>query len=183
MKKQGLDATQILPNSYNQRAASRRTPTSSTGATCSRTFTPFETKPQPQGLKLYEKWIKKSGGTKSENSIVRVDQRRPVRRPGSRPRARTSPARRSSTRSTRSRTTTPTGSSPPIDWTKAHEQDPQCYAVAEDRRRQVQAGVRQAGQALPVLPGEPEDDPREPPGQSGSGRSVPLRGRRTGMTR
>jgi len=33
-------------------------------------FTPFETRPKPQGLKLYDKWIKRTGGTRNQNSIV-----------------------------------------------------------------------------------------------------------------
>jgi hypothetical protein len=32
--------------------------------------TPLETKPKPQGLKLYEKWIKRTGGAENLNSLV-----------------------------------------------------------------------------------------------------------------
>jgi hypothetical protein len=34
------------------------------------TFAPFETRPKPEGLKLYDEWIKKTDGRKDENSMI-----------------------------------------------------------------------------------------------------------------
>ena len=69
MKKQGLNAPMILPNAYNQERIAKNADVVE-GSYVFTLFTPFETKSKPQGLKLYEKWIKKSGGTKNENSAI-----------------------------------------------------------------------------------------------------------------
>ena len=53
----------------------------------------------------------------------------------------------------------------PINWTTAHQNHIDCYAVAEGRQRQVQAAVRQEGQAVPVLPRRAEDDAQAAAGQ------------------
>jgi len=68
MKKQGLSAPMILPNAYNQERI-KKNADAANGNYVLTLFTPFESKSKPAGLKLYEKWIKKSGGTKSENSV------------------------------------------------------------------------------------------------------------------
>ena len=68
MKKQGLNAPMILPNAYNQERIAKNADVAE-GSYVFTLFTPFETKSKPQGLKLYDKWIKKSGGAKNENSL------------------------------------------------------------------------------------------------------------------
>jgi branched-chain amino acid transport system substrate-binding protein len=68
MKKQGLSAPMILPNAYNQDRIKKNADVAN-GNYVLTLFAPFESKSKPAGLKLYEKWIKKSGGTKSENSV------------------------------------------------------------------------------------------------------------------
>jgi len=69
MKKQGLEATQYLPNAYNHEFIEENAQFFE-GSYVITFFAPFETKPQPKGLKLYEKWIKKSGGDRNENSLA-----------------------------------------------------------------------------------------------------------------
>ena len=69
MKKQGLDAIQVLPNSYNHELVAENADVLD-GSYLFTTFTPFEAKPEPAGMKLYKDWIKKSGGTRNENSLV-----------------------------------------------------------------------------------------------------------------
>jgi branched-chain amino acid transport system substrate-binding protein len=69
MKKQGLDAIQILPNSYNHQLVKKNADVLN-GSYMFTTYTPFEAKPAPPGLKRYLKWIKKSGGDKNENSLI-----------------------------------------------------------------------------------------------------------------
>src|SRR5262249_17148577 len=69
MQKQGLDATKLLQSSYVQSVVEKNAPL------LNKTYmvtdvTPLETKPQPQGLKLYEKWIKRTGGARDLNSLV-----------------------------------------------------------------------------------------------------------------
>ena len=68
MKKQGLNVPQILPNSYNADLIKKNAQVLN-GSYLFTTFTPFETNPAPPGLKNYLKWIKKSGGEKTENSL------------------------------------------------------------------------------------------------------------------
>jgi branched-chain amino acid transport system substrate-binding protein len=69
IKKQGLNAVQILPNSYNHELVKKNADVLN-GSYLFTTYAPFETKPAPPGLKRYKKWIKESGGDKNENSLV-----------------------------------------------------------------------------------------------------------------
>jgi branched-chain amino acid transport system substrate-binding protein len=68
MKKQGLNAAQMLPNAYNQAFVGTNSQFLN-GVYVFTTFTPFEVQPKPPGLMLYEKWIKKSGGPQDELSM------------------------------------------------------------------------------------------------------------------
>jgi branched-chain amino acid transport system substrate-binding protein len=68
MKTQGLNVPMILPNAYNQARVQKNADVAN-GNYVFTIFAPFESSPKPAGLKLYEKWIKKSGGTQSENSV------------------------------------------------------------------------------------------------------------------
>jgi ABC-type branched-subunit amino acid transport system substrate-binding protein len=69
MKKQGLNAVQILPNSYNHELIKKNAEVLD-GSYVFTTYAPFEAKPQSAGMKNYLKWIKKTGGTRNENSLV-----------------------------------------------------------------------------------------------------------------
>jgi ABC-type branched-subunit amino acid transport system substrate-binding protein len=69
IKKQGLDAVQVLPNAYN-RALIEENADVLEGSYLFTTFAPFETRPKPEGLKLYDEWIKKTDGRKDENSMI-----------------------------------------------------------------------------------------------------------------
>ncbi|HEV2311315.1 MAG TPA: ABC transporter substrate-binding protein [Acidimicrobiia bacterium] len=68
MKKQGLNAPMLLPNAYNQDRIAKNADVAN-GSYVFTEFAPFESNPQPAGLKLYLKWIKKSGGAQTENSV------------------------------------------------------------------------------------------------------------------
>jgi branched-chain amino acid transport system substrate-binding protein len=69
MQRQGLDAKQILPNAYNHDFIKENARLLE-GNYVLTPFAPFETRPKPSGLKLYERWIKRTGGTKNENSLT-----------------------------------------------------------------------------------------------------------------
>jgi hypothetical protein len=69
MQKQGLDAVQMLPNMYNHELVSANAEVLD-GHYLFTLFAPLEVKQKPQGLKLYNKWIKRTGGEKTENSII-----------------------------------------------------------------------------------------------------------------
>jgi branched-chain amino acid transport system substrate-binding protein len=68
MKRQGLDAIQSFPNAYEHDFVKENAEFLD-GNYLFTLFAPLETKPAPQGVKLYKKWIKKTGGKDSENSV------------------------------------------------------------------------------------------------------------------
>jgi ABC-type branched-subunit amino acid transport system substrate-binding protein len=69
MKKQGLDALQYLPNAYDHDFMNSYGDLFE-GSYVRTRFAPFETKPQPPGLKLFDKWMKKTGKKEVEISYV-----------------------------------------------------------------------------------------------------------------
>ena len=69
MKKQGLDATKLLQSAYVHEVVEKNAPFMN-GSYVVSDVTPLETNPKPEGLKLYEKWIGRTGGAKDLNSLV-----------------------------------------------------------------------------------------------------------------
>lgn len=71
MKKQDLDAIQLLPNAYNQEFFEEFGDLFE-GSYVIVGYSPLETPEdlRPEGLDLYQKWIDDTGGKKTENSIV-----------------------------------------------------------------------------------------------------------------
>jgi hypothetical protein len=68
MKRQGLNVPMVLPNAYNQDRIAKNAQVANASYVFTE-FAPFESNPQPPGLKLYLTWIKKSGGARTENSV------------------------------------------------------------------------------------------------------------------
>ncbi len=71
MKKQGLDAIQLLPNAYNQEFFEEFGDLFE-GSYVIIGFSPLEAPDdlRPEGLDLYEEWIDSTGGERTENSMV-----------------------------------------------------------------------------------------------------------------
>jgi hypothetical protein len=69
MKKQGLDAPQYLSNVYDHEFIERNAPFFE-GSYTATFFTPFEVKPEPAGLKQFERWMKRNGSAPNENSLT-----------------------------------------------------------------------------------------------------------------
>jgi hypothetical protein len=69
MKKQGMDAIQYLPDGYNHTFIQENARFFE-GSYTETYFTPFEVKPKPQGLKDFQKWMKKGGFEPNEKSLV-----------------------------------------------------------------------------------------------------------------
>jgi branched-chain amino acid transport system substrate-binding protein len=69
MRKEGLDAPQYLPNAYNQKFMQTNA-SFYEGSYVLTSFTPFEVKHQPPGLKLFLKWAKKTGSPHNENALA-----------------------------------------------------------------------------------------------------------------
>jgi ABC-type branched-subunit amino acid transport system substrate-binding protein len=69
MKRQGLEAPTTFSSAYDQRLI-RTNAEFMNGNYVLTTFTPFETKPRPPGLKRYLKWMKQTDGTLNETSLA-----------------------------------------------------------------------------------------------------------------
>jgi hypothetical protein len=69
MKKQGLDAVQFLPDTYNQKFIEENARFFE-GSYTETVFTPFEVKQKPRGLKDFQKWMKKGGFEQNDKSLV-----------------------------------------------------------------------------------------------------------------
>ncbi|MEX2257056.1 MAG: ABC transporter substrate-binding protein [Acidimicrobiia bacterium] len=129
IKKQGLDAVQMLPNLYNADLVKENADVLD-GNYLFTTAAPFETKPKPPGLKAYDTWIKKSGGDKNENSLVGwINADLFV-----------AGLKAAGPDFTREKVVDAInamkgynagGLVPAIDWTKAHEDQGDCYAVLQ----------------------------------------------------
>src|SRR4029450_541882 len=69
MKKQGLDAIQDVSNVYNHEVIEKNAPFFE-GSYTATFFTPFEVKPRPPGLKDFQRWMKRGGFERNENSLA-----------------------------------------------------------------------------------------------------------------
>ncbi len=69
MRKQNLKAIQLLPNAYDHKFM-RANAAFLAGSLILVQFAPFEFKPQPTGLKLFNKWMKKKNFERNEISMV-----------------------------------------------------------------------------------------------------------------
>jgi len=68
MKKQGLDAPQYLSN-YDHDFIAKNAPFFE-GSYTATFFTPFEVRPKPEGLRHFERWMKRRGFEQNENSLA-----------------------------------------------------------------------------------------------------------------
>ena len=69
MLRQGLEASMVLPNAYEQKTI-KENQEFLDGLYVQTLFAPLETTPQPEGVKLFQKWMKSTGGRVTENAIV-----------------------------------------------------------------------------------------------------------------
>jgi len=158
MKKQGLNATMILPNAYNQERIAKNADVAN-GNYVFTLYAPFETNPKPAGLKLYETWIKKSGGTKSENSYVgwlNADLFvRGLKAAGCDfTRQKVVDAINQMTNYNAD------GVIAPVDWTKAHQQAPGCYAWLKVENGKFKPGFGQPGKPFLCRPPDLQTIPK-----------------------
>jgi ABC-type branched-subunit amino acid transport system substrate-binding protein len=161
MQKQQLDAVQILPNLYNHALVEENADVLE-GSYLFTLFAPFETKPKPEGLKLYNKWIKKTDGRTDENSIIGwinadlfVDGLKAAGPDFTREKVidaiNAMPDYRAK------------GLLPGVDWTTAHEQDFDCYATLQVKDGKFKPVFGESGKpfvcfddALKKIPAKPE---------------------------
>lgn len=160
MKKQGLNAPMILPNAYNQERIEKNAVVAN-GSYVFTVFTPFESKSKPAGLKLYEKWIKKSGGTKSENSLygwLNADLFvRGLKAAGC------DFTRQKVVDAINQMTDyNADGLIAPVDWTKAHQQAPSCYTWLKVENGKFKPVFGQPGKPFLCFPADLTSIPKNP---------------------
>ena len=114
-----------MPNAYNHEFVKKNAKVLD-GNYLFTPFTPFETKPQPAGLKLYEKWIKKTGGARNEHSLdgwlnadLFVTGLKAAGPDFTRQKVVDAINKMTDYKAN--------GMLPGVDWTIAHEEDPDCY--------------------------------------------------------
>jgi branched-chain amino acid transport system substrate-binding protein len=160
MKKQGLNAPMILPNAYSQERIEKNADVAE-GSYVFTLFTPFESKSKPEGLKLYEKWIKRSGGTKSENSAVgwlNADLFvKGLKAAGC-------DFTRQKVIDAINQMTDYNGDGfiAPVDWTKAHQEAPGCFAWLKVVNGKFKPAFAQAGKPFLCFPADLQTIPAKP---------------------
>ena len=127
MLRQGLEATMSLPNAYEHEVIEENQEFLD-GQYVQTLFAPLETKPKPEGVKLFEKWMKQTDGEITENAIVgwlNADLF-------------VAGLKAAGPNFTREKVIdainkvtdyTAQGFLPPVDWTTAHEDDQDCMAL------------------------------------------------------
>jgi branched-chain amino acid transport system substrate-binding protein len=160
MKKQGLNAPMTLPNAYNQERIEKNADVAN-GDYVFTLFTPFESTSKPQGLKLYEKWIKKSGGTKNENSVygwLNADLFvRGLKAAGC------DFTRQKVVDAVNQMTDyNADGFIAPVDWTKAHQTAPSCYTWLKVENGKFKPVFGQPGKPFVCFPADLTSIPANP---------------------
>jgi branched-chain amino acid transport system substrate-binding protein len=160
MKKQGLNATQILPNAYNHEFIEKNARFLD-GNYVLTPFAPFETRPKPAGLKLYERWIKRTGGAKNENSLTGWLNANLF----------VTGLKAAGPDFTRQKVVDGIngitdfdagGLLPPIDWTTAHERQGDCFAVLKVEGGKFKPVFAERGKPFMCFPDDLTTIPNKP---------------------
>lgn len=160
MKKQGLNAPMILPNAYNQDRIEKNADVAN-GSYVFTLFTPFESKSKPKGLKLYEKWIKRSGGTKSENSLYGwLNADLFVR--GLKAAGCDFTRQKVVDAVNQMKDYNADGLIAPVDWTKAHQEAPACYTWLKIENGKFKPVFGQSGKPFLCFPADLTSIPTNP---------------------
>jgi ABC-type branched-subunit amino acid transport system substrate-binding protein len=163
MRKQGLDAVMVSPQLYNPDIVEENADVLE-GAYASLTFAPLELKTKPPGMKLYNKWIKRTGGEKSENSIIGwVNANLFVE--GLEAAGPEFTQQKVVDAINQITDFDAGGMIPPIDWTKAHTDDMDCFALVQVKGGKFKP-VLNKGEPFVCLPDELETIPKNPPDAS-----------------
>jgi branched-chain amino acid transport system substrate-binding protein len=161
MKKQGLDAPQILPNAYRPELIEKNADVLN-GSYLFTTFTPLEVKPEPKGMKLYKKWIKKSRGESTENALmgwINADEFvTGLKAAGPNfTRQKVVDATNKLTKYTAG------GLIPPLDWTTAHTNQIECSAVLKVVDGKFKPVYGKKGKPFLCFPDNLKKMPKNPP--------------------
>ena len=181
MKKQGLDAPQILPNSYNHDLVKKNAQVLNGELRRSPPTRRSRRSRSRPGLKHYMKWIKKTGGKKNENSLVgwiNADEFVTGLKA-----AGPNFTRQKVIDATNTITNyTAGGIVAPIDWTstRPHQDQSTCYAVEKVRQRRSSCRVfGKKGKPFICFPEPLEDDAQTRPRPVPDAARAPIRRRPT----
>jgi ABC-type branched-subunit amino acid transport system substrate-binding protein len=129
MRKQGLDAIQTMPNAYNHRAIKENAEFLN-GNYVLTLFAPLEARPKPEGVKLFEQWMKRTKGEVAENAIIGwINADLFVE--GLKAAGPDFTRQKVIDAINQMKSYTAKGLLPPIDWTTAHETPPTCWALSK----------------------------------------------------
>jgi branched-chain amino acid transport system substrate-binding protein len=160
MRLQGLDAVQYMPNAYNHDFIDENAELFE-GAHVVTFFSPFEARPKPQGLKLYERWMERTDGDVNENSVagwINADlfvTGLEAAGPDF--------TQQSVIDAINAMTDyTAKGLVAPIDWTVRHEQVPPCSAISKVEDGEFVPQFGRKGKPFICFPDDPEELPERP---------------------
>jgi len=160
MKKQGLNAPMILPNAYSQDRIEKNADVAN-GNYLYTLFTPFESKSKPQGLKLYEKWTKKNGRAKSENSLYGwLNADLFVR--GLKAAGCDFTRQKVIDAINQMKDYSADGLIAPVDWSKAHQESPACYTWLKIENGKFKPVFSPPGKRFLCLPADITSIPTNP---------------------
>lgn len=153
MRKQQLDATQYLVNAYDH-AFMEENGQFFEGSYVLTFFTPFEVRPKPRGLKLYEKWMKRTDGARNENSLagwINADLFvEGLRAAGP------NFTQQSVVDAINAMTDyTAQGLLAPVDWTVRHTEDPPCSVISKVEDSEFEPAFGEEGKPFICFPSEP----------------------------
>jgi ABC-type branched-subunit amino acid transport system substrate-binding protein len=161
MRKQGLDATVLSPALYNP-ALVRENAEVLEGFYVNTTFVPFETKPKPQGLKLYDKWIKRTGGERTENSVIGwINAAQLVE--GLKAAGPEFTQEKVVDAINQMTDFNAKGLLVGIDWTVAHEEDHDCFAISKIVDGKFKPVTAKSGKPFLCMPDDVKSIPANPP--------------------
>ena len=150
MRRQGLNAPMLLPNAYNQQRAAANAQVAN-GSYVFIQFAPFESNPKPEGLQLYLKWIKKSGGQQTENSVygwLNAD----LFVTGLKAAGCNFTRQKLINAVNQLKSYNAMGFIPPVNWTTAHSQGNGCFAFVKIVNGKFQPAFAQPGKPFLCIP-------------------------------
>jgi len=161
MKRQGLNAPMLLPNAYNQQRIAANAQVAN-GSYVFIQFAPFESNPKPAGLQLYLKWIKKSGGAQTENSVygwLNAD----LFVTGLKAAGCNFTRQKLVDAVNQLKSYNANGFIPPVNWTTAHQQGNGCFAFVKVVNGKFQPAFGQPGKPFLCIPPGSTSIPANPP--------------------
>ena len=160
MQRQGLDATMVLANAYNHPFAEENAQFVD-GNYVFTVFAPFETRPKPPGLKLYEQWTKKTGGDQNENSYVGW-MNADLFVAGLKAAGADFTQQKVVDAINAMKDWSAGGILPGVDWTTAHENDPECYAILRFQDGKYKPVFGKPGKPFLCFPADLKTIPTDP---------------------